>query len=135
MTRRKALYVAVLMLGCGRRERDLKTLLPQQIEGGWSRRDVQPLDASDLPSDVTGMPWKQAVIARYGAQNGGEINVRLIEFTSETVAFELMQRWRQSEGLAFYKGAYFIVCRPDGTDAERLRAFTRSLQSALQQQG
>jgi hypothetical protein len=133
MTRRNLVYLAVLMLGCGR-ERDLKTMFPQQVEGGWSRQDVQPLDASDLPSDVTGMPWKQAVIARYGG-GGGAVNVRLIEFKSDAVAFELMQRWRQSEGLAFNLGPYFVVCRPDGAEAQRLGAFTRALQNAMQKQG
>jgi hypothetical protein len=123
------------MFGCGHGERDLKTMLPQSVDGGWSRQDVQPLDASDLPADVTGMPWKQAVIARYAGGGTGAVNVRLIEFKGEAVAFELMQRWRQSEGLAFYKGPYFIVCRPDGTDAQRLGAFTRSLQNAMQKQG
>ena len=136
MTRRKLVYLAVLFLGCTRGERDLKTMLPQQVDGGWSRQDVQPLDASDLPSDVTGMPWKQAVIARYAGTGGpGAVNVRLIEFKGEAVAFELMQRWRQTEGFAFNKGAYFIVCRPDGLDSERLGAFTRSLQNAMQKQG
>ena len=134
MTRRDLVYVAVLMLGCGRAERDLRTLLPQQVGGGWSRQDVQPLDASDLPSDVTGMPWKQAVIARYAGGGPGAINVRLIEFKAETIAFELMQRWRQSEGLAFYKGPYFIVCRPDGVDPQRLGEFTRALQNSMQKQ-
>ena len=109
-------------------------MLPQQVEGGWTRADVQPLHASDLPSDVTGMPWKQAVVARYNSGEGA-VNVRLIEMSAETVAFELTQRWRQSEGLAFYKGPYFVVCRPDGADQQRLSQFARMLQNAMSRQG
>jgi hypothetical protein len=105
-------------------------MLPEQVPGGWTREDIQPLHASDLPADVTGMPWKQAVIARYRSSSGA-VNVRLIEMKSETEAFELTQRWRQSEGLAFYKGQYFVVCRPDGVDQQRLSEFTRALQNAF----
>ena len=121
------------MFGCGRSERDLRSLLPQQVDGGWSRADVQPLHASDLPADITGMPWTNAVIARY--RGPAAVNTRLIEMKSETVAFELMQRWRQSEGLAFYKGPLFVVCRPDGATPEQLSQFTRALQNAMAKQG
>ena len=134
MKRRDLLYFVLLISGCGKPERDLKAMLPQQVEGGWTRQDVQPLHPSDLPSDVTGMPWKQAVIARFKGTGNGAINVRVIEFKSEPVAFELMQRWRQSEGLAFYKGPYFVVCRPDGVDPQQLSVFTRALQTAMQKE-
>jgi hypothetical protein len=110
----------------------LKTLLPPRVEGGWTLQDVEPLHPSDLPADITGMPWKQAVIARYLHAAAGAVNVRLIELQSETVAFELMQRWRQTEGLAFYKGRYFVVCRADGIDTQQMAAFTRALQNAMQ---
>jgi hypothetical protein len=133
MTRRILLFCGLLTLGCGQPERDLKTMLPAQVEGGWTRVDLQPLHASDLPADITGMPWKQAVIARY--KGPAAVNVRLIEMQAETVAFELMQRWRQSEGLAFYKGPYFVVCRPDGADSQQLSQFTRALQNAMARQG
>ncbi|HET8548153.1 MAG TPA: hypothetical protein VFL57_09125 [Bryobacteraceae bacterium] len=134
MMRPILLCLVVLMWACGRPERDLKEILPMNVDGGWKREDVEPLHPSDLPSDVTGMPWKGAVIAHYVRGDGNAVNVRLIEFKSEAVAFELMQRWRQSEGFAFYKGTYFVVCRPDGIDAQQLGQFTRALQNNMARQ-
>jgi hypothetical protein len=48
----------------------------------------------------------------------------------QTSAFELIQKWRQSDGLAVYSGPYFLVADPGvGPDASRLlQALQKSLQ-------
>ena len=33
---------------------------------------------------------------------------------AETSAFEMIQKWRQSDGLAAYQGPYFFVVSPSG---------------------
>jgi hypothetical protein len=47
-----------------------------------------------------------------------------------TSAFELIQKWRQQDGLAVYNGAYFVVAAPEsGPEASKLlEAIRKQLQ-------
>jgi hypothetical protein len=46
--------------------------------------------------------------------------VRVFEMNMPTSAFELIQKWRQQDGLAVYTGPYFIVADPAATGAAPL---------------
>ena len=47
----------------------------------------------------------------------GNVDVQVFRLKGETNAFELMQRWRQSDGPAIYKGAYFFVAQSGNASA------------------
>ena len=48
-----------------------------------------------------------------------------------TSAFELIQKWRQQDGLAVYNGAYFVVAEPGS--APQVSALLEGLRKQLQQ--
>jgi hypothetical protein len=50
---------------------------------------------------------------------------------AETSAFELIQKWRQQDGLASYKGPYFFIARPEGATQPQTAAFLQALQQSL----
>jgi hypothetical protein len=54
------------------------------------------------------------------------VAVRVFRMKAETSAFELIQKWRQSEGLAAYSGPYFFVA-----SGERAGEVLRELQKAV----
>lgn len=132
MTRRYLLIFVAILSGCGRTPEDLNRLLPREVPGGWTLAESQPAHAANLPGDVAGMDWKASVSATYrGPQN---INVLLTQFNTDASAFELMQRWRQSEGIAFHKGPYFVICRARGNDFTQVSQFARAFQGAFSPQ-
>jgi hypothetical protein len=52
----------------------------------------------------------RAILATYAGP--ATVTVRVFEMKLPTSAFELIQRWRQQDGLAVYTGPYFIVAEP-----------------------
>lgn len=125
MTRRLALALPLLFAACTPAARRLEETLPATL-GAWRRESVQPL--TSYPPAV----GKQGVAAAASAIYSGpaRVEVHLYRMRSPTSAFELLQTWRQSEGLAVLSGPYFIVARP-GADGPSARALLEALGKAL----
>jgi hypothetical protein len=88
----------------------LADVLPLTLAGGWKRGDVSAL--SDVPPVVSQLRPEEAAQARYTGP--GAVTLRAFRMPAETSAFELIQKWRQSDGLAAYKGAYFFIATGEG---------------------
>jgi hypothetical protein len=43
----------------------------------------------------------------------------------------MIQKWRQGDGLAFYKGRYFVVAEASDADRATLSGFLQALQHDL----
>ena len=97
-------------------------VLPSSLAGGWKRGDVFTL--SDIPAVVSQLGPEESVQTVYTGP--GTVTVRAFRMRAETSAFELIQKWRQSDGLAAYKGAYFFVVTGDAA-AGVLRELQKSI--------
>jgi len=129
MTQRSLLLAAVLCASCAKPERPLKDALPVQVSA-WTLGETNPLPSEETPAALRTQGLQRAIAANYTGPV--KIAVRVYEMRSEPGAFEAMQKWRQSDGMARYKGAYFVVA--ESSEAERavvggfLREFVEELE-------
>lgn len=118
MTRLIMLIGATLLAGCGGTGQSLEKTVPATIDG-WSRTQIAPLPAADAPDLVRQLGLDEAVSATYTGPSA--VSLKIFKMKGQTSAFELIQKWRQSDGLASYNGPYFIVAEPgSGPDTGRL---------------
>lgn len=118
MLRWLALGIAVVAsVACSTPSKPLQDVLPASIDG-WSRTEIAPLEAASAPALITQLGLKAAVSATYTGP--ATVGVRVYEMNVATSAFELIQKWRQQDGLAVYSGPYFIVANP-GPDLQASR--------------
>ena len=111
MTRRGSLAICVslLLAACSTSDPSLEEALPSQV-AGWTRSQASSLANEAAPDLIRSLGLKRAVTASY---SGPEVvHVRVYEMNVSTSAFELIQKWRQQNGLAVYTGPYFIVADP-----------------------
>lgn len=123
------LMLASLAAACGPSGKALKDVLPVEVQRMWVLKETRSIAAADAPELVRGLGLKQALEAVYRAN--GTITVRLYEMHAEASAFELMQKWRQTESLAFHKGAYLVSASSGDVDPQTLREFTQALRTVL----
>ncbi len=112
----------LLLAGCTNKTPELKDVLPIEVQRSWILKQTAPL---------TGLGAKRAIEARY--EGNGAIKVRLYEMAVEASAFELIQTWRQSEGLAVQSGHYFAVAIPEGPDRNTTGSFLQEFRTKLRQ--
>ena len=103
--------------------------LPVQVERSWVLKETRNLAAEDAPPLVRSLGLQRALTAVY--KTNSEIRLKVFEMSGETGAFELIQKWRQSDGLAIYKGPYFVVVESSDADPESLKEFLKALQADL----
>jgi hypothetical protein len=101
--------VCVLLVACSTPSKPLDQVLPQNLDG-WTRAQVSALDPAAAPDVIRQLGLKSSVSATYNGP--ASVPVRVYEMNVATSAFELIQKWRQQDGLAVYKNAYFIVADP-----------------------
>jgi hypothetical protein len=118
-----------LSVACAVRSKSLSEMLPQTVEGGWTLAGTKPLGGEDTPAVAQTLGVKEAIAGTY--RGSGTIRVRLFGMNVEASAFELIQKWRQQDGQALYKGRYFFVADPDGPDEATTAAFLRAFMNAL----
>ena len=128
-TRRSFLILTVLSAACTRASKPLRELLPEQLSGGWTRASVDALPAEEAPAVVRSLGLKQAVRATY--RGSGTVTLRLFEMNVEASAFEMIQKWRQQDGLAGYSGPYFFVAQSDDAGPAALATFLQAFGGAL----
>jgi hypothetical protein len=130
MQRRFFLTVLLLITACSRaKEQSLTRALPVQVERSWVLKETRNLAAEDAPPLVRSLGLQRALTAVY--KTNSEIRLKVFEMSGETGAFELIQKWRQSDGLAIYKGPYFVVVEKSDADPESLKEFLKALQADL----
>ena len=109
LTTRRAVVLALFSLaGCS--EKTLEQSIPAQA-GEWRRTEMAPLEPTAAPEIVRQLGLKRAATATYTA--AGNVSVRVFEMNAPTSAFEMIQKWRQQDGLAVYSGPFFIVADPN----------------------
>ena len=126
MQRRDLLLSAMAMMSCEKAPRSFDQVLPRQAAGVWQRGEVLPL--SQLPEPISRLGVQEAAETTY--KGAGVVTVRAFRMKAETSAFELMQKWRPADGMAVYKGPYFFVAIPQGTDPQAVGALLRALQQS-----
>ena len=119
MQRRKALMLCAFIVSCSGARKPLAEVLPADLPGGLKRGEVRPL--TDVPSVIAQLGVEESAQTTYA---GTEL--RIFRMKADTSAFEVIQKWRQTEGLAAYKGPYFFVA-----NGERAADVLRALQSTL----
>jgi hypothetical protein len=124
LNRRALIFLLLAAAACKRRDGGMpKDLLPVQVQRTWVLRETKIQPNEDAPALIRGLGLKHWMSATYRAN--GEIQITVYEMTTETSAFELMQKWRNSEGPAFNKGKYFVVAPPGNLE------FLGALQEAM----
>jgi hypothetical protein len=127
--RRRIIVLFTLLAGCRRPSKSLTEILPGQVQRAWILKRTQALAAEESPAIVRALGLRQAIRAVY--EGNGSIAVRLFEMNAETSAFELIQKWRQQDGLALYKGPYFFAAEANGPDQATLSSFLQAFQQQL----
>ena len=106
----------------------MEQVLPATVDG-WTKTQAAPSDAALAPDLVKQLGLKQAVSATYAGPV--TVTVRVFEMNVSTSAFELIQKWRQHDGLAVYSGPYFVVAEPDSSP--QASTLIEALRKQLQQ--
>jgi hypothetical protein len=129
ITRRNFLFFFALATACTRPAKSLRNILPGQVQRAWILKRTEVLPSEEAPAVIRALGLRQAIKAVY--EGNGTITVRLFEMNVEASAFELIQKWRQQDGLALYKGQYFFVAESKETDQATLASFLHALQQEL----
>src|SRR3954453_13625851 len=130
MARLFFVIVSVFLCSCARHSNPLKEILPVQVQRTFTLEEARPLAGENVPEIIRAQGSKQALFAVY--KGGAErIRVLVFEMGSETSAFELIQKWRQSEGLGFYKRQDFVVAKGSDIDRTTLSEFLQALQKDM----
>lgn len=125
------LFAVVLSLtACGGSSRTLREILPSQVGGGWTLKGSESLPAEETPAAAQTLAVAGGVEATYTG-NGGSIQVRLLDMKAETNAFEMVQKWRPSDGQALYRGQYFFVARSKDQEPSVVSGFLQEFQKAV----
>lgn len=117
------------LAACSGQDKPLTGVLPPQVQHAWTLKDTSDMAESQAPAVVRELGLKRALEANY--EGNGRIRLLLFEMNSQTGAFELIQKWRQQEGLAAYKGPYFMVANGVGPDRTTVASFLQALQAEI----
>lgn len=129
MKRRQWILFLVLFAGCTKTERNLQTYFPNQIVG-WTLEQTRAVGREELPPEFATPGFKQAITASYRGQDG-RITSRILEYKTDSEAFEKMQRWHQERSTSFNKGPLFVTVQSTEGTPVRMTEFARSLQDQI----
>jgi hypothetical protein len=118
--------IAIISISCAGQRNPLKEILPVQVQRTWTLEEARTLPNEEAPAAIRAQGLKRSLIAVY--RGNGRIRVRVFEMSGETTAFEMIQKWRQTDGLAFYRGRYFVVGESGDVDRTTLSGFLQALQ-------
>ena len=124
------LSLLIYSFGCSTAPRAVADDLPEKLGEQWTRTALDPLAAQLAPDQVRELGLDEAAHATYAGP--ASVGVRVFRMRAGASAFELMQRWRQDQGLATYSGRYFLVADTDASP-EHARLLLQALQAALPQ--
>lgn len=104
MDRRSVIFISLFLAACAKSGKSLSELLPSE-PGGWKRGDVKT--PAEVPETAQALGVVDSAEALY--LGDGRVRVRVLQMKTDTVAFELMQKWRHTDGLGANKGPYFFI--------------------------
>ena len=107
----------------------LKEILPIQVQRAWTLEETRVLPNEEVADVIRGAGLKRALFAEY--RGNGRIRVRVFDMGNDASALEVLQRWPRSEGLAIYKGKYFVLGEANDVDRATLSSFLQALQRDL----
>ena len=129
MRRRTLFLVSIIFTACGKSGKPLDSVLPLRVTGGWTRGEVTS-PALDIPAAVAALGVADTAETSYTGPT--TVKVRVFRMKAETSAFEMIQKWRQSDGLAAYQGPYFFVVSPSSEVSPAvIGELLRNLQKAV----
>ncbi len=130
MTRRMWLCSLAGLMACSPAPRQSELSLPAELKGGWKRETHEPLQAEAVPEQVRALGLCCSERATY--QGPGRLAVSVYRMTTSAGAFELMQKWRRSEGSTYFaEGVAFVVIEAQEADSAAVRAASQQLQSLV----
>lgn len=112
MTRRTVLLLVILAGGCAKHQ-SADSVLPPELSGGWKRGAVA-VPATDVPDVIRRLGLESSAETTYGGST--RVLVRAYRMRSDTAAFEVMQKWRQSDGLGLQKSAWVLTANGPARD-------------------
>lgn len=101
--------------------------IPTAIGGEWKQSGV-----SNPPSTPLLGTYEPARVWEATYSGPLPLTVTYNRMKADTVAFELMQKWRSEPGAThFHHGSMFVVIRAAGAEAARLNAIAKEVEEAL----
>lgn len=100
------ILLIICAISCAPKPASWEETLPGHA-GAWKRETVAVLPDSEAPEIVRRLGLKRA--ARVTYSGAVTVPVKVFEMNVPTSAFELIQKWRQQDGLAVYGGPYFVI--------------------------
>src|SRR4051794_31745672 len=94
MQRSVLLGLFLLLYSCARAPKSFEEILPPELSGGWKRTAITRSAA--IPPAVSQLGNADAAEATYSGV--GTVRLSVYRMKSETAAFELMQKWRTTDG-------------------------------------
>lgn len=109
--KRRVLLIAFssLIAGCAIGPQNLDSALPAKL-GDWTKQSSHTLAPHDAPEIIQKLGLDQAIAITYSGP--ATVELKVFRMKAATSAFELIQKWRQQDGLAVYSGSYFVVADP-----------------------
>ncbi len=107
----------------------MKEILPVQVQRAWTLDETRAIPIEEVADSIRGAGLKQALFAGY--RGNGRIRVRVFDMGSDAGALEVLQKWPPADGLAFYKGKYFILGEANDVDRATLSSFLQALHKDL----
>ena len=104
----------------------LKEILPIQVQRAWKLENTRIIPSTEVADAIRKVGLKRALVASY--RGNGSIRVRVFDMGNDAGSLEILQRWRPSDGPAFYKGRYFVLGEADDVDQTTLSSFLQALQ-------
>lgn len=118
--------VATLFAASCVQSNPLKEILPVQVQRTWKLEDTRAIPSDEVDDSIRRAGLRRALFAGY--RGNGRIGVRVFDMGTGAGALEVLQRWRPSDGLAFYKGQYFVLGEANDVDRATLSSFLQALQ-------
>lgn len=116
--------------GCARSPRQLRTMLPTDIETGWKLTRVDDMHPAELKQELAGMPWQQAIRAQY-TRGANTISVDLVEMRTEEDASTIARGWNRADTSVLRRGEMLVVLHGAQVPKEELTKFAGTLHRAM----
>ena len=103
----------------------LREVLPVQVQRAWTLDETHVIPNEEVADVIRRAGLKRALLAGY--RGNGRIRVRVFDMGNDASALEVLQKWPQSDGPAFYKGKYFVLGEANDVDRATLSSFLQAL--------
>lgn len=124
-----ALIFLFLLSGCGAPP-PAPWSLPDSLGAEWTLEETSAIDLGKIQGQPAVLGVEEALSGRY--EGPQPLLVTCYRMRTGNSAFELMQKWRPSEGqIAVYRGPWFATLEGESISYEDLSALAEELEQAL----